>query len=703
MRNLLTRTVVCLSLLATCLGVAVTGARPVLASGCLADLVAISGNWGHTVALQADGTVWTWGENDRGQIGDGTTIDRHEPVHVAGVDRVVAVGAGQAFTVVLRDDGTVWAWGLNRDGELGDGTGTDRATPAPVPGVSQVTAIAVAGYHVLALRADGTVRAWGYNVNGQTGDGTSGNDEMTPVTVSGLPAVTSVATGVYASFAVTASGTAYGWGANFEGELGDGTTVQRTVPTQITALGSSVQAISGGQNHTLALLTDGTVRAWGRNSNGQLGNGTTTASLTPQIVSGLTSVAQVSAGWVHSLARRTDGSVWSWGLNGSGQLGDGTTSDRTTPVSASGLAGAVTIAGGGGHSFALRSDGTAWGWGSNTWGQLGDGTTLNRTRPASTVCATPDPPPPAPAWAVKVGTGPSARAGAAMAYDARHGVTILFGGEGLQGALLADTWAWDGLSWSQVFPPGPIPPARSAATAVYDAFHGRIVLFGGTGVGGGALGDTWTWDGTHWANLTGGLATAPPPRSGAAAAYVEGTPGQTVLFGGTNATGYLDDTWTWDGAGWTAHTSVTPHPSARSGAAMATYTPAVPASGDGRQALLYGGYGGAGYLGDTWAWTGTGWVQRATSGPAPAQRVAAAYDRARHQVVTFGGCAGTSTTCPEGPTWTWNGAWTNPAPTPAPTARYAAATAYDTRLRQTLLFGGAGCLGACLLGDTWTY
>jgi len=186
----------------------------------------------HSLALRADGTVWAWGWNDQGQLGDGTDTDRHTPVRVRGLTDVVAVAAGRAHSLALRADGTVWAWGSNEDGELGDGTDTDRHTPVKVPGLSDVVAVAARDWHSLALRADGTVWAWGNNRFGQLGDGTD-TDRHTPVKVPGLTDVVAVAAGEYHSLALRADGTVWAWGRNGYGQLGDGTTTHRHTPVKV--------------------------------------------------------------------------------------------------------------------------------------------------------------------------------------------------------------------------------------------------------------------------------------------------------------------------------------------------------------------------------------------------------------------------------------------------------------------------------------
>jgi len=406
---------------------------PVQVTG-LSGVVAVAGGGGadagsHSMALTSDGTVWAWGANDCGQLGDGTTVDRTTPVEVSGLSGVVAVAAGFAHSLAVKSDGTVWAWGGNWYRQLGDGTTTGRTTPVQVSGLSGVAAVAAGHAHSLGLKSDGTlwawggdyygqrgtgllpgrstpgsvwgllgvdsvaagdvhslaalmdgsVCAWGSNASGQLGDGTT-TERHAPVTVSGLSDVVAVAAGDEHSLAVKSDGTVWAWGANDRGQLGDGTTVDRSAPVAVTGL-SDVVAVAAGDEHSLALKSDGTVWAWGNNTYGRLGDGTTTDRWTPVAVSGLSGVVAVAAGYAHSLAVRSDGTVWAWGDNWYGQLGDGTKTDRLTPVAVSGLTGVTALDAGAYHSLAVLSDGSACAWGANWYGQLGDGTTTNRSTP----------------------------------------------------------------------------------------------------------------------------------------------------------------------------------------------------------------------------------------------------------------------------------------------------------------------------------
>ncbi len=330
-------------------------------------------------APSVPGTIAAWGNNDSGQLGDGTTTNRPTPVQVLDLSGMVGVAGGISHSLAVKSDGTVWAWGFNNASQLGDGTTTERNTPVQVLGLTGAVAVVGGGYTSLAVKSDRTVWAWGQNDCGQLGDGTT-TTRSTPVQVSGLSGVVAVSAAWDHVLAVKSDGAVWAWGYNGYGQLGDGTTTARHAPIQVPGL-SGMVAVAGVGYHSLAVKSDGTVWAWGYNNAGQLGDGTTTDRHAPIQVPGLSGVVAVGGGGYHSLAVKSDGTVWAWGDNGNGELGDGTTSNRSTPMQVSGLSGVVAVAGGWYHCLAVKSDGTVWGWGYNYYGQLGDGTTTDRHTP----------------------------------------------------------------------------------------------------------------------------------------------------------------------------------------------------------------------------------------------------------------------------------------------------------------------------------
>lgn len=343
----------------------------------------IAAGSGFSLVLKPDDTVRAWGQNWAGQLGDGTTTERHTPVVVVGLNGVVALAGGLVQSYALKSDGTVWAWGRMAPSQING----DHTTPVQVPGLTDIVALAGADSHSLALKRDGTVWAWGGNWYGQLGNGTLDSGTSLPAQVIGLTSVTAIAAGGAHGLALISDGTVWAWGSNYQGELGDGTTVgTRSTPAPVSNL-TGVVALASGSQHCLALKSDGTVWAWGREDNGQLGDGQMSGIMrTPGQVSVLTGIAGIASGYWHSFALKSDGTVWAWGLGDVGQLGDGTTTTtRATPAQVSALTGVVALEGGDLHSLAIKSDGTVWAWGSNLYGQLGDGTTVNKSVPTQVI------------------------------------------------------------------------------------------------------------------------------------------------------------------------------------------------------------------------------------------------------------------------------------------------------------------------------
>ena len=382
------------------IGDGTTTQRPtaVAVSG-LTGVIALAGGQVHSLALKNDGTVWSWGQNDRGELGDGTTNNRTTPIQVCatgqvspcssfltGITAIAAAGGNlSGENIALRSDGTVWTWGVNDNGRLGDGTTTDRWTPVEVCApltvapcgtfLSGITKIASFGGGE-ALKSDGTVWTWGPNGSQQLGDGTT-TDRWTPVEVCApgqvhpcgtfLTGITAVAAKSYTLEALKNDGTVWSWGDSTYGQLGNGTTTGTNVPIQVCAPGqvhpcgsflTGITAISAEYWDGLAVKSDGTVWAWGMNTHGEVGDGTTTQRLVPVQVSTLTGITAIAGGGSGNslsgfgLAVKSDGTVWSWGYNANGQLGDNTLTNRHAPVQAIGLSGITSVGAGEDHSLA---------------------------------------------------------------------------------------------------------------------------------------------------------------------------------------------------------------------------------------------------------------------------------------------------------------------------------------------------------------
>ena len=344
--------------------------------------------------ISKSGTLYSFGRNSRGQLGDGTTTDKTTPTKIILENGInfTQISSGAKHSMAIGSDGELYTWGDNEYGQLGDGNsgyGVVSTTPKKVTLASGVkpTQIACGFTYSMAIGDDGNLYTWGWNNYGQLGDGTTTqrNKPMKITLESGVKS-TQIACDSEHSMAIGSDGELYAWGANYYGQLGDGTYKNKSTPTKITlASGVKSTQIACGNCHSMAIGSDGELYTWGGNSGGQLGDGTTIDKATPTKITLASGVkpTQISAGSHHIMAIGDDGNIYIWGYNGHGQLGDGTTINKATPTKitlASGIKPTQIVCGIL-HSMAIGSDGELYTWGDNIGGQLGDGTTTNKLIP----------------------------------------------------------------------------------------------------------------------------------------------------------------------------------------------------------------------------------------------------------------------------------------------------------------------------------
>ncbi len=339
----------------------------------------------HTCGVVDDGSVRCWGRNDSGQLGNGTITDTESPtpVEVVGISNAASVATAFSHSCARLEDGTVKCWGNNSGGQLGDGTTDNRLTPVTVVGINNAVSLTASFFHTCARRSTGTISCWGANSNGQLGDGTT-VDRLTPVQVSGISNATAVSAGASHTCAEL-TGKIQCWGSNLNGELGNNTTASSSTPqdVQFSVFRESTSAgVAASGRSTCSLQIDRTVTCWGSNSDGQLGDGSRSPRLLPgDKISDVSTAILIAASSVQACAMLVDKTALCWGRNDDGQLGDGSKTDRLSPVPVAGITSAASVTVGNFHGCALLTDGTIRCWGKNDKGQLGDGTTTNSTVP----------------------------------------------------------------------------------------------------------------------------------------------------------------------------------------------------------------------------------------------------------------------------------------------------------------------------------
>lgn len=352
--------------------------------------------WATIVPVVYSNTIYSWGRNSNGALGDNTVTARSSPVSVVGgfTDWCqVSAGAIQpndGFTLAVRTNGTAWAWGVNNCGQLGTNDTTSRSSPVSVVGGFTDWCQVSAGKnpHSLGVRQNGTAWAWGCNNYGQLGDNTTATKSSPVSVVGGFTDWCQISAGGQHALAVRTNGTAWAWGRGAYGRLGTNNTTNRSSPVSVVGGFTDWCQISAGSSQSLAVRQNGTAWAWGYGNQGQLGIGCLVfyPSSPVSVVGGFTDWCQVSVSAQHTLGVRQNGTAWAWGAGNYGRLGDNCTTNRSSPVSViGGFTNWCQVSAGYRHSLAVRQSGTAWAWGNGDDGRLGDNTTVSKSSPVSVI------------------------------------------------------------------------------------------------------------------------------------------------------------------------------------------------------------------------------------------------------------------------------------------------------------------------------
>jgi alpha-tubulin suppressor-like RCC1 family protein len=342
----------------------------------------VSGGYVNTVGLKHNGTIWGWGFGDWGQLNNGTGIDEYSPVLISNTTDWQFVKNYYYNTFAIKNNGTLWACGYNLYGELGIGSSSNSPNLLTQVGTTSNWKVVVSSRsQTIAMKTDNTLWGWGQNDFYQVGNGSCCGNVLSPVLVSSSTDWRTIAvSSIRSSFALKTNGTLWGWGHNINNLLGESTISVRQTPAQLNA-DTDWSAISVG-DHILALKNNNTLWAWGSSENGEAGHNPANSydpSLPNQIPG--TNWNKIATGFRFSLAIKTDGTLWAWGKNDAGQLADGTTTDRYIPVQVGSDTNWNTVSAGRNHVVATKSDGSLWTWGDNEVGQLGNGTTVANTTP----------------------------------------------------------------------------------------------------------------------------------------------------------------------------------------------------------------------------------------------------------------------------------------------------------------------------------
>jgi len=334
------------------------------------------------------GSLWGWGTNTSGQLADGTTTNRSTPVQTVSLSTNWKDMSGSGYGGMgIKTDGTLWTWGYNASGQLGDGTTTNRSSPVQVAGTTWKKVSGGLRQTVGAIKTDGTLWTWGSSTNGELGDGTT-TDKSSPVQIAGTT-WKDVSSGQYNISGLKTDGTLWIWGHNSYGQIGDNTYTYRSSPIQLSGTTWKQAALSGMQ-HSVSIKTDGTIWVWGYQRWGNLANTTVfdEFKLTPSQIAGDT-WKMVTCGMYHTVAIKTDGTLWTWGRNQYGQLGDNNSENDTGKYTPAQTVTSGTnwkmVSAGRSHTVAVKTDGTLWTWGYNSNGILGDNTETNKSSPIQIV------------------------------------------------------------------------------------------------------------------------------------------------------------------------------------------------------------------------------------------------------------------------------------------------------------------------------
>jgi alpha-tubulin suppressor-like RCC1 family protein len=343
--------------------------------------------------LFSSGGLWGWGQNNFGHLGDNTSTNKSSPVQtISGGANWTVVEGGRSSTAAIKTDGTLWNWGRNNYGQLGDNTVTTRSSPVQTIAVGTNWKLVSAGlYYSAAIKTDGTLWTWGFNANGRLGTSDTTNRSSPVQTIASGTNWKTLSCGSNHMAAIKTDGTLWLWGYGFDGQLGQNVAQSVSSPIQTIAAGTNWSQVNCGSTNTAAIKTDGTLWVWGGNAYGQLGNQGSTAinqSSPVQTISAGTNWKVVACGYNHMQAIKTDGTLWTWGGNTYGQLGTNNTLSKSSPVqTVSGGTNWKLVSSGFYYTAATKTDGTLWTWGYNNYGQLGTDDTINRSTPGQTIIA----------------------------------------------------------------------------------------------------------------------------------------------------------------------------------------------------------------------------------------------------------------------------------------------------------------------------